>query len=177
MRGDLARYAHFERRASQDCSRLLAQSGAFILCRRSRNPRLRLRLGVSLGNQLDAALPDFLKALADDPECRAVAAYVEGFGPGLLAATVQAAVKLRARDVPLVVTEQEDWIAPVVKTAPWGYLRLHRSGYTDESLTRWTQVIGDQGWTEAFVFFKHEEEIAGPPIGLRFQELANEEEH
>ncbi len=82
---------------------LLAQSGAFILCRRSRNPRLRLGLGVSLGNQLDAALPDLLDALADDESCRAIAAYLEGFAPGHLAATVRAAVKLRARGVPLVL--------------------------------------------------------------------------
>ena len=82
---------------------LLAQSGAFILCRRSRQPRLRLRLAVSLGNQLDAALPDFLHALAADPGCRAIAAYVEGFAPGQLAATVQAALKLRERRVPLVL--------------------------------------------------------------------------
>lgn len=82
---------------------LLAQSGAFILCRRSRNPRLRLRLGVSLGNQLDAALPDFLEALADDQSCRAIAAYMEGFAPGHLAATVRAALKLRDRGVPLVL--------------------------------------------------------------------------
>lgn len=79
---------------------------------------------------------------------------------------------LRQREVALVVTEQEDWTGPVVKTAPWGYVRLHRSGYTDESLTRWMEVISTQGWSEAFVFFKHEEEIAGPPIGLRFQTLS-----
>ncbi len=82
---------------------LLAQSGAFILCRRSRNPRLQLGLGISLGNQLDAALPDFLDALAEDASCRAVAAYLEGFAPGHLAATVRAAVKLRARGVPFVL--------------------------------------------------------------------------
>jgi acyl-CoA synthetase (NDP forming) len=82
---------------------LLGQSGAFLLCRRSRNPELRLALGVALGNQLDVALPDFLHALADDPHCRAVAAYAEGFGPGHLAATVQAARKLRARGVTLLL--------------------------------------------------------------------------
>jgi len=76
---------------------------AFILCRRSRNPRLRLGLGVALGNQLDAALPDFLEALVGDPGCRAIAAYVEGFAPGQLAATVAAALRLRARGVPLVL--------------------------------------------------------------------------
>lgn len=82
---------------------LLSQSGAFVLCRRSRNPRLRLRLGVALGNQLDLALPDFLEALVGDPQCRAVAAYVEGFAPGHLAATVRSATALRDRGVPLLL--------------------------------------------------------------------------
>ena len=78
---------------------------------------------------------------------------------------------LRRREVGLVITEQEDWTGPVMKTAPWGYVRLHRSGYTDELLARWRDTIRQQGWDEAYVFFKHEEEIAGPPIGLRFQAL------
>ena len=78
---------------------------------------------------------------------------------------------LRRRDVALVGTEQEDWTGPVVKTASWGYLRLHRSGYTDDSLSRWRDAINERDWTETYVFFKHEEEIAGPPVGLRFQEL------
>jgi uncharacterized protein YecE (DUF72 family) len=84
---------------------------------------------------------------------------------------------LRRREVALVATEQEDWTGPVVATANWGYVRLHRSGYTDELLHRWKDVIATQGWKEAFVFFKHEEEIAGPPIGLRFQSLTNDENH
>ena len=83
---------------------------------------------------------------------------------------------LRRREVALVVTEQEDWTGPIVTTAPWAYVRLHRSGYTDESLARWRDTIRGQGWDEAFVFFKHEEEIAGPPIGLRFQDLASKVE-
>ena len=82
---------------------LLAQSGAFMLSRRSRNPQLRLRLGIALGNQLDVALPDYLDKLAADPGCRAVAAYVEEFAPGHLAATVRAVRALRARGVPLVL--------------------------------------------------------------------------
>lgn len=82
---------------------LLSQSGAFLLCRRSRHPQLRLRLGVALGNQLDAALPDFLEALAADPETRSIGAYVEGYAPGQLAPTVAAARRLRGRGVPLVM--------------------------------------------------------------------------
>lgn len=82
---------------------VLAQSGAFMLCRWSRNPQLRLRLGVALGNQLDVALPDYLEVLATDAGCRAVAAYVEGFTEAQLAATVRAARALRARGAPLVL--------------------------------------------------------------------------
>jgi len=79
---------------------------------------------------------------------------------------------LRERQVALVVAEQDDWGTPVAATAPWGYLRLHRAGYTDDDLRRWLDTVRAQGWDEAFVYFKHEEEIAGPPVGLRFQELA-----
>ncbi len=82
---------------------LLSQSGAFLLCRRSRAPRLRFGLGVALGNQLDVALPDFLQALVNDPACRAVAAYVEGFAPGHLMETARAADRLRHRGVPVLM--------------------------------------------------------------------------
>ncbi len=81
---------------------------------------------------------------------------------------------LRAREVALVLGEQEDWTVPMVATAPWGYLRLHRSGYTDADLVRWREGIRTQAWSEAFVFFKHNEEIAGPPVGLKFQELSGD---
>ena len=82
---------------------LLSQSGAFLLCRRSRSPRQRFGLGVALGNQLDVALPDFLSALEKDPACRAVAAYVEGFGPGHLLETALAASRLHHRGVPVLL--------------------------------------------------------------------------
>ncbi|HND62584.1 MAG TPA: hypothetical protein PLB90_13970, partial [Opitutaceae bacterium] len=82
---------------------LLSQSGAFLLCRRSRAPWLRFGFGAALGNQLDAALPDFLRALVQDPACRAVATYVEGFGPGHLVETADAAEQLRQRGVPLLM--------------------------------------------------------------------------
>lgn len=82
---------------------LLGQSGAFLLSRQSRAPRLRFGLGVALGNQMDAALPDFLEALADDPACTAVGAYVEGFGPGHLLATAGAIQRLTRRGVPVLL--------------------------------------------------------------------------
>jgi len=60
----------------------------------------------------------------------------------------------------------------IVSTAPWGYLRLRRSDYTEADLAGWAQRISAQSWERAFVFFKHEEEAMGPKLALRFQELA-----
>ena len=78
---------------------------------------------------------------------------------------------LRAHDAALVAAESDDGAGPVVPTATWGYVRLHRSGYADDTLAAWRDRIRDQPWQEAFVYFKHEEEIAGPAVGLRFREL------
>jgi uncharacterized protein YecE (DUF72 family) len=78
---------------------------------------------------------------------------------------------LRAHEVALVIAETEDGTTPIEATAPWGYLRLHRSGYTDADLEAWRDRLRAMPWQRAWVYFKHEEEIAGPPIGLRFQEL------
>lgn len=89
--------------ASAGSLALLSQSGAFLLCRRSQNPGLGLLLGAALGNQMDVSLPDFLEALVPVAQCRAVAAYVEGFQPGQLAATVRAAGRLRERGVTLLM--------------------------------------------------------------------------
>jgi acyl-CoA synthetase (NDP forming) len=76
---------------------LLSQSGAFLLCRRSRQPALRFGLGIALGNQMDVALADVLAALATDERPGPVACYVEGFGPGQLAPFATAARALTAR--------------------------------------------------------------------------------
>jgi acyl-CoA synthetase (NDP forming) len=82
---------------------LFSQSGAFLLGRRSRAPHLRFGLGVALGNQMDAALPDFLHALEGEPAGCAVAAYVEGFGPGHLLETAHAVERLHRRGVPVLM--------------------------------------------------------------------------
>ena len=46
---------------------------------------------------------------------------------------------------------------PIVRTAPWGYLRLRKTAYEPGELTAWALRIADIGWEEAFVFFKHEQ--------------------
>jgi uncharacterized protein YecE (DUF72 family) len=56
-------------------------------------------------------------------------------------------------------------------TGGWGYVRLRRPEYDEEALRTWADRIRAQAWTEAFVFFKHEDEARGPAFALRFQEL------
>jgi len=71
---------------------------------------------------------------------------------------------LRERDIPLCVTEQPDFASPVVTTASWGYVRLHRLDYDAQLLDEWSRRIASQPWSEAFVYFKHDEGIgSGPP--------------
>lgn len=45
---------------------------------------------------------------------------------------------------------------PLVRTASWGYLRLHADDYDDARLLRWAERIRDT-WDEAWVFFSHED--------------------
>jgi uncharacterized protein YecE (DUF72 family) len=60
----------------------------------------------------------------------------------------------------------------IISTAPWGYLRLRRSNYTDADLSQWVKRIFSQKWERAFIFFKHEEGAKGPEMAIRFRELA-----
>jgi len=84
---------------------------------------------------------------------------------------------LRARGCSLCIEDTDENPAPeIVATASWGYLRLRRSVYTEADLSQWLERVRAQQWERVFVFFKHEEEAAGPVVGpemaLRFRELA-----
>jgi uncharacterized protein YecE (DUF72 family) len=71
---------------------------------------------------------------------------------------------LRARDIPMCIIEQPDFASPVVSTASWGYLRLHRFDYDGTMHASWAKTIADQAWSDAYVFFKHDEGVgSGPP--------------
>jgi uncharacterized protein YecE (DUF72 family) len=60
----------------------------------------------------------------------------------------------------------------ILATAPWGYLRLRRSGYTEADLSHWAGQVRAQAWEKAFVFFKHEDEAKGPEEAIRFRGMA-----
>ncbi len=71
---------------------------------------------------------------------------------------------LREHDVAMCITEQPEFASPVVATASWGYTRLHRFDYDDAMLAEWSRKISAMPWSEAYVYFKHDEGIgSGPP--------------
>jgi uncharacterized protein YecE (DUF72 family) len=87
---------------------------------------------------------------------------------------------LRAQDAALCVAETEPddkegggLTVPLVATASWGYLRLRRENYGDADLTAWAQRIRGQGWSEAYVFFKHEDDGTAPLFARRLLALTS----
>jgi uncharacterized protein YecE (DUF72 family) len=80
---------------------------------------------------------------------------------------------LRRHNRALCLADAEgDLDVPLVSTADWGYLRLRKPNYRKPELEKWVKWIGEQGWGRAYVFFKHEDEGAGPKMAMRFLELA-----
>ena len=64
-----------------------------------------------------------------------------------------------------------DHDTPLVATADFGYLRLRREDYDEAALRSWAEKIREQPWSEAYVFFKHEDEGAGPRMAAEFEAL------
>lgn len=78
---------------------------------------------------------------------------------------------MRERDIAMCVAEQDDFKCPVVCTATWGYLRLHKLDYQSAELEEWAKCVSAQQWKEAYVFFKHDETEnggSGPPAVSTF---------
>jgi uncharacterized protein YecE (DUF72 family) len=79
---------------------------------------------------------------------------------------------LRGRDIALCAADTDEVTDPdalVVPTASWGYMRLRRTEYAPGQLTAWAQRVEKQAWTDAYVFFKHEDEGKGPRFAVEFR--------
>jgi uncharacterized protein YecE (DUF72 family) len=64
----------------------------------------------------------------------------------------------------MCVAEQPDFKCPVVATASWGYLRLHKLDYSPGELAEWARCVASRNWDRAYVYFKHDEGVgSGPP--------------
>ncbi|MEO5916054.1 MAG: DUF72 domain-containing protein [Luteolibacter sp.] len=64
----------------------------------------------------------------------------------------------------LCVAESDELTTPRIATADFGYLRPRRDGYTAAEIRGHARFIRDQErkWSDAFVYYKHEETAAGP---------------
>ena len=71
----------------------------------------------------------------------------------------------------LVTADTGEGEAPVVETARFGYARLRRPGYGDAELAEWVVALRRSAWSDVFVFFKHEDEGAGPRMAAGFGEV------
>jgi uncharacterized protein YecE (DUF72 family) len=73
---------------------------------------------------------------------------------------------LRKRNVALCLADSEKLAAPFEPTANWGYLRLRRDDYQQADVVRWAATVSGQNdkWSDAFVYFKHEESGIGPRL-------------
>src|SRR5262245_32037767 len=97
-------------------------------------------------------LRDFLALLPKDRRAAFEFRHQSWFDDEVFAA-------LREQGAALCIAEAEaDLEIPFVATAPWGYLRLRLPEYSDKDLRNWAKRVKDQDWTDAFVFFKHEDE-------------------
>lgn len=79
---------------------------------------------------------------------------------------------LRAHNVALCIADTDETPGEFVATADWGYLRLRRESYEGAALRQWVDRVRGLAWTDAFVFFKHEDAGAGPRLAKQFIELA-----
>ena len=88
---------------------------------------------------------------------------------------------LRDHDAALCTADTEESPAgedlPLVATASFGYLRLRRDDYGDADLARWLARIRAQSWSQAYVFFKHEDQGTAPRLAQRLLALAGADEN
>ena len=80
---------------------------------------------------------------------------------------------LRSRDIALCIADADALATPNKITAAYGYLRLRREDYTETDVKRWSDFVRQQkaNWTDAFVYFKHEESGIGPKLARQMIEL------
>jgi uncharacterized protein YecE (DUF72 family) len=81
---------------------------------------------------------------------------------------------LRSTNTALCIADTEEGTTPLVATADFGYIRLRDEGYDEAGLRDWmtkVQALGS-AWTDAFIFFKHEEKGMGPKLARQFLQLA-----
>lgn len=78
---------------------------------------------------------------------------------------------LRRHSSALCIADTEEHTTPFTATADFGYVRLRREAYSPEDLREWRQRVTAQQWSDAFVYFKHEDAGVGPRLAQEFMAL------
>lgn len=135
------------------------------------------RLGQRLGSVLFQLPPNFKK------DADRLASFLDGIGDPARAAfefrhpswfEPDVIELLSERRAALCVADTEDAPGRIVRTGPLGYLRLRRTDYSAEDLSRWAAQVRAAGWERALVFFKHEDAATGPRLAGEFMELVED---
>jgi uncharacterized protein YecE (DUF72 family) len=80
---------------------------------------------------------------------------------------------LRERGAALCVAEADDLATPFVSTAAFGYLRLRRHDYSEDALRAWAERLRAAAWSEAWVFFKHDDAGTAPRFATELARLVS----
>jgi uncharacterized protein YecE (DUF72 family) len=109
-------------------------------------------------------LQTFLSWLPGDVRAAFEFRHASWFDDGVFAA-------LRSVNASLCVADTEEEQTPRVATADWGYVRLRRVAYTDADIADWAAWTRAQSWSDAYVFFKHEDAGTGPRLAKDFESV------
>ena len=111
-------------------------------------------------------LRDFLDCLPTKIRCAFEFRHESWFEDDTFAA-------LQAKNCALVVSDTDAKpLDDIISTADWGYLRLRKTSYETQDLKEWMKRVQNQKWSDAFIFFKHEDEGVGPNLAAKFLKLA-----
>jgi uncharacterized protein YecE (DUF72 family) len=80
---------------------------------------------------------------------------------------------LKSKNLSLCIADSEKLATPEIATANYGYLRLRREDYQSADIARWSEVLkkNESAWSDAYVYFKHEESGIGPKLAQQMIEL------
>jgi len=86
---------------------------------------------------------------------------------------------LRSTNTALCIADTEEGTTPLEVTADFGYVRLRDEGYSADALGEWAKKVQALGsaWTDAYIFFKHEEKGMGPKLAREFSQLVPDTPH
>jgi acyl-CoA synthetase (NDP forming) len=81
----------------------VSQSGAFVISTISKMPWLKPAYSITVGNQQDVTVPDYVERLADEDDLKVLLVYMEGFKPGDGLALARVIEKARAKGKQVVL--------------------------------------------------------------------------